>query len=142
MDQKTKEELIKLALGKSKEIVPYTKSLGFDDWQKFKTSFGLQYSDKAEGIPCPVVYLFYYKWVRESGKKPVSSTKFFQLCGKNKLKSYINKNEYLNLSFRCYRLKHFPHYTVYDEVEARKLIREEKEKKHNRARKKVLQSKV
>lgn len=137
MDQKTKEELIKLALGKTKDIKDYKSALGFDDVQKFKDAYGLEFVKDGKSIPCAIVYYFYYQWVKStSWHKPVKYGKFFYLTGINNIKSIIYRNGYLKTTTRVYRIKNFPQYTIEDEVSARKLIRGQKRKAKNKKRKK------
>lgn len=136
MDQKTKEELIKLALGKIKQIKSYKDSLGFDDWQKFADAYGLEYLPVGAKIPCVVVYIFYYRWMKYNKRTPLKHSKFFRLSGKNNSKSVKRNNKYLGISTLCYRVVNFPQYTVEDELYARKIINGQKRKMQKNRRSK------
>jgi hypothetical protein len=119
----TKEELLKIALsGKSNKS--YKESLGFDDCEKFLDGFNLKLN-QGPHIPVWIVYLFYYRWVKASRKKPENYSVFVRTWGKH-TRSIPYSDVKNHQHFRAYKITGFPYYTPEDEAEARTLVSEQK----------------
>jgi hypothetical protein len=142
MNQKTKEELIKLATSKVKQIKRYKDALGFDDLQKFADAFGLTFPQRGRLIHCRVFYLFYYKWMKENKKEPLSIKQLANIAAKNKVRSKPYGRRPPAKPFKAYVVEGFPEYNWREVREADEVVKREKEKrrkKKNRSVKKVLQ---
>jgi hypothetical protein len=139
MDQKTKEELIKLAKGSSKSFKDYNKALGFSEPEKFADAHYLKYG-QGKHIPATLVYHFYYKWVKEtSNKKPVTFKQFANQMGKiiKGFKFRMNKK----VIYVTYKIEGFPEFTHKEFKLAKEFIREQKEKRKNKLEKKARRNK-
>lgn len=137
---KTKEELIQIALSGNTNL-PYKKSLGFNEADKFLKAFQIT-PNEGKYIPVRVVYYFYYKWVKEDKKTPKRFKTFCNEMGKY-TKSVPWSYTRLGYYTRTFKLKNFPAYTVEDELQARRVIRVQKarkKKKNRRSNKTILQS--
>jgi hypothetical protein len=121
----TKEELLRIALS-GKTNKSYKQALGFDECEKFLDGFNLTLNEGPH-IPVWIVYLFYYRWVTASKKKPENYSVFVRTWGKH-TRSIPFSDQRQHIHFRAYKIKGFPPYTLEDELIARKLIREQKEK--------------
>lgn len=133
-----REELYRLALS-GPTYKSHKDAIGFDDCEKYLDAFSLKLN-QGPHIPVWIVYLFYYRWAKESGVKPERYSVFVRTWGRHTRSIPYGHGQ---VCYRAYKIKGFPKYTVEDELKARKLIREQKEKIRNKARrnKEILQSK-
>lgn len=140
MDQKTKEELIKLAKS-GPRYKTYKQALGFNDCEKFFDAFHLKIN-VGKNIPTWVVYRLYYNWVKESNKKPLDFSVFVR-----RMTKYVKSKPQFNVTnlhpfkrYRVYKIDGFPEFTREEFIEAKQIVYEQKEKK-SRRKQKILQSK-
>lgn len=132
-----KDELYKLALS-GPSYKTYKQSVGFDECEKFVDAFSLKLN-QGKHIPVWVVYLYYYNWVKESGKKPERYTLFCWNWSKH-TKSIPYSDMTQHRHFRAYKIENFPKFTINDELAARKLIRGQKERKALKKKKNKIKS--
>lgn len=120
-----REELIRIALS-GKVNKSYKESLGFDECLKLVDGFNLKLN-QGPHIPVWIVYLFYYRWVKASKRKPENYSVFVRTMGKHTRSNPWSCMD-THRHFRTYKITGFPSYTLEDELAARKLIREQKKR--------------
>jgi len=112
----------------------YKDATGFDDCEKYLDAFNLKLN-QGKNVPVWIVYYFYYKWTKESTVRPEPYSIFVRTWGKH-TRSMPWSCMTTHQHFRAYKILGFPPYTAQDELQARKLIREQKERIRNKKRKK------